>query len=88
MCTCISDHQNGLTVEGMKQSEECGRKITENGNGGSTTLRDWRVYSVFPDKRTLYILKGIGRAYEREHIIVVREEVRLREQGFNNFQGE
>lgn len=92
MYTCIPDHQIGSTVEGMAHAEECGRKIrkiTGNGNGGSTTLRDWRVYFfVFPYKRTLYILKGIGRADEREHIIVVMEEVRLREQGFGNFQGE
>lgn len=92
MYTRTPDHQIDLTAEGVRQAEECGRnirKIIENGNGGSTPLQDWRVYFyVSPYKRTLHSLKGIGRAFEREHIIGVREEVRLREQDFGNFQEE
>jgi len=92
MYTRFPDHQIGLTAEGMKQAEECGRKIRsiiENGNGGSSPSSDWRVYFyVSPYKRTLHTLKGIGRAFERERIIGVREEVRLREQDFGNFQEE
>lgn len=90
MYTRTPDHQIGLTPEGMKQAEECGRKIRriiEQGNGESVAAPDWRVYFyVSPYQRTLCTLKGIGRAFEREHIIGVREEVRLREQDFGNFQ--
>eukprot|EP01018_Ginkgo_biloba_P028475 Gb_35726 [translate_table: standard] len=87
MYTRTPDHQIGLTAEGMEQAEECGkniRKIIEK--GGS---EDWRVYFyVSPYKRTLCTLKGIGRAFERERIIGVREECRIREQDFGNFQEE
>lgn len=92
MYTRTPDHQIGLTPEGMKQAEECGRKIRriiEQGNEEAVAAPDWRVYFyVSPYQRTLCTLKGIGRAFERERIIGVREEVRLREQDFGNFQEE
>jgi len=90
--THVPDHQIGLTAQGMKQAEECGRnirEIIESGGGGSSPSTDWRVYFyVSPYQRTLSTLREMGRAFEREHIIGVREEVRIREQDFGNFQEE
>ncbi|KAH9316705.1 hypothetical protein KI387_025332, partial [Taxus chinensis] len=84
MYTKIPDHQIGLTARGMEQAEQCGRKVREIMEGGS---EDWRVYFyVSPYNRTLSTLKGIGREFERKRIIGVREEVRIREQDFGNFQ--
>ncbi|ONK80512.1 uncharacterized protein A4U43_C01F18620 [Asparagus officinalis] len=49
--------------------------------------QDWKVYFyVSPYRRTLETLPGLGRAFERERIVGVREEPRLREQDFGNFQ--
>ncbi|GLJ38757.1 hypothetical protein SUGI_0790150 [Cryptomeria japonica] len=85
--THIPDHQIGLTDQGMEQAQECGRRVREIlSEEGS---EDWKVYFyVSPYKRTLSTLKGIGRAFERKKIIGVREEVRIREQDFGNFQEE
>ncbi|MCO5571254.1 hypothetical protein L7F22_024991 [Adiantum nelumboides] len=48
---------------------------------------DWSVYFyVSPYKRALQTLRGIGRAFDRHHIAGVREEPRIREQDFGNFQ--
>ncbi|NDW60502.1 histidine phosphatase family protein, partial [Yangia sp. PrR004] len=48
---------------------------------------DWKVYFyVSPYRRTLETLRGMGRAFETNRIAGVREEPRLREQDFGNFQ--
>lgn len=83
-CT-IADSKIRLTQSGSAQAEACGRAIREIIE--KTSKEDWQVYFyVSPYKRTLCTLKGIGRAFEREKIIGVREEPRLREQDFGNFQ--
>lgn len=81
----IADSRIQLTSNGVKQAEECGREIRQliekTGNEG------WKVYFyVSPYTRTLGTLKGIGRAFERNRILGVREEPRVREQDFGNFQ--
>lgn len=83
----IADSKIELTEVGMKQAEACGtsiRQIIER-----NAKQDWQVYFyVSPYRRALCTLKGIGRAFERERILGVREEPRLREQDFGNFQEE
>ncbi|CAI5477244.1 unnamed protein product [Closterium sp. Yama58-4] len=59
----------------------------EGDHNGDEEEDDWGVYFyVSPYLRTLQTLRGIGRAFERQHILGVREEPRLREQDFGNFQ--
>lgn len=83
---CIADPKISLTKAGSVQAEDCGKKIRtmiEQTAGDN----DWRVhFYVSPYKRTLGTLKEIGRAFEKEHILGVREEPRIREQDFGNFQ--
>lgn len=75
-----------LTATGAQQSAHCGqkiRKIIEQNRKGD----DWCVhFYVSPYQRTLSTLKEIGRAFGKEHIVGVREEPRIREQDFGNFQ--
>lgn len=86
-CT-IADSKIRLTQSGLVQAEACGRAIRDTIEKASTE-DDWQVYFyVSPYKRTLSTLKGIGRAFEKERILGVREEPRLREQDFGNFQEE
>uniref|UniRef100_A0A453MEH3 Uncharacterized protein n=1 Tax=Aegilops tauschii subsp. strangulata TaxID=200361 RepID=A0A453MEH3_AEGTS len=47
----------------------------------------WKVYFyVSPYRRTLETLRGVGRAFDARRIAGVREEPRIREQDFGNFQ--
>nr|CAD1829689.1 unnamed protein product [Ananas comosus var. bracteatus] len=49
----------------------------------------WKVYFyVSPYERTRSTLREIGRAFPKERILGVREECRIREQDFGNFQVE
>ncbi|KAK1274228.1 hypothetical protein QJS04_geneDACA017354 [Acorus gramineus] len=83
--TRIPDPRIGLTQKGWEEAEATGRKIKDMilGDGAD----DWKVYFyVSPYKRTLETLRGLGRAFERPRIAGVREEPRLREQDFGNFQ--
>ncbi|CAI5941740.1 unnamed protein product [Closterium sp. NIES-65] len=48
------------------------------------TLRG--IGRAFDRRHILGTLQGIGRAFDRRHILGVREEPRLREQDFGNFQ--
>ncbi|KAJ7547902.1 hypothetical protein O6H91_08G108900 [Diphasiastrum complanatum] len=81
----IADSKIRLTNGGFAQAEACGvmiRKMIEK-----TGNDDWKVYFyVSPYSRALCTLKGIGRAFERHRIVGVREEPRIREQDFGNFQ--
>ncbi|CAH9107164.1 unnamed protein product [Cuscuta europaea] len=78
------DYQISLTPEGIQQAKQAGSSILrllscEDGN--------WKVYFyVSPYERTLSTLREIGRAFPRKRIIGVREECRIREQDFGNFQ--
>ncbi|KHN43259.1 Putative phosphoglycerate mutase DET1 [Glycine soja] len=69
----IPDPKIQLTPEGIAQARE-----------GST---NWRVYFyVSPYARTRSTLREIGRSFSRKRVIGVREECRIREQDFGNFQ--
>ncbi|KAF8413210.1 hypothetical protein HHK36_001186 [Tetracentron sinense] len=83
--TKVADPKIGLTEKGLVEAEECGKRIREliERDGAD----DWKVYFyVSPYKRTLETLRGLGKAFEPSRIAGVREEPRLREQDFGNFQ--
>ncbi|MCO5601216.1 hypothetical protein L7F22_055335 [Adiantum nelumboides] len=86
-CT-TADSKIRLTKSGLAQAEACGKSIRDIIEKTSQE-NDWQVYFyVSPYKRTLCTLKGIGRAFQKDRILGVREEPRLREQDFGNFQEE
>ncbi|KAL4186896.1 hypothetical protein AMTRI_Chr09g36430 [Amborella trichopoda] len=83
--TRIPDPKICLTEKGWRDAEEVGKQIREMilSDGAD----DWKVYFyVSPYRRTLQTLEGLGRAFELHRIAGVREEPRLREQDFGNFQ--
>ncbi|KAK6935424.1 Histidine phosphatase superfamily, clade-1 [Dillenia turbinata] len=83
--TRIADPKIGLTKKGIVEAEECGRSIREMIEKDGAD--DWKIYFyVSPYRRTLETLQALGRAFERSRITGVREEPRLREQDFGNFQ--
>ena len=50
---------------------------------------DWRVhFYVSPYERTRSTLREIGKSFSKKRVIGVREECRIREQDFGNFQVE
>jgi phosphohistidine phosphatase SixA len=82
----IADPKIRLTEAGALQAQKCGQKIRSMIEK-SHPKGDWLVhFYVSPYTRTLCTLKEIGRAFEKEHIVGVREEPRIREQDFGNFQ--
>ncbi|KAJ3691007.1 hypothetical protein LUZ61_020171 [Rhynchospora tenuis] len=82
--TRVPDPRIGLTIRGWEEAEACGRRIRQL---VSTGCDDWKVYFyVSPYRRTLETLRGLGKAFESERIAGVREEPRIREQDFGNFQ--
>lgn len=83
--TRVPDPKIGLTRKGWEQAEACGTRIRDIVSAGEND--DWKVYFyVSPYRRTLETLRGLGRAFERRRIAGVRDEPRLREQDFGNFQ--
>ncbi|KAJ1257568.1 hypothetical protein BS78_10G006200 [Paspalum vaginatum] len=82
--TRVPDPQIGLTAKGWRDADDCGRRLRDLFSSDSD---DWKVYFyVSPYRRTLETLRGMGRAFETNRIAGVREEPRLREQDFGNFQ--
>ncbi|CAI9102321.1 OLC1v1000568C1 [Oldenlandia corymbosa var. corymbosa] len=80
------DHKIPLTNIGIQQAQKAGFGIRQvvSDQGSS---KNWRVYFyVSPYERTRSTLREIGRAFSRRRIIGVREECRVREQDFGNFQ--
>ncbi|XP_062030006.1 uncharacterized protein LOC133745857 [Rosa rugosa] len=83
--TRVSNPKIRLTEKGMADAEECGKRIKEMIE--KRQVHDWKVYFyVSPYRRTVETLKGLGKAFERSRIAGMREEPRLREQDFGNFQ--
>ncbi|PKU72250.1 phosphoglycerate mutase-like protein AT74 [Dendrobium catenatum] len=83
--TRVPDPRIGLTAKGWSQALDCGRQIHDIASSGN--VKDWKVYFyVSPYLRTLETLRGIGKAFDRSNIVGIREEPRLREQDFGNFQ--
>ncbi|XP_040368114.1 phosphoglycerate mutase-like protein AT74H isoform X4 [Rosa chinensis] len=83
--TRVSDPKIGLTEKGVVDAEKCGRRIREMIE--EDQVHNWKVYFyVSPYKRAVDTLKGLGKSFERSRIVGMREEPRLREQDFGNFQ--
>nr|CAD1829673.1 unnamed protein product [Ananas comosus var. bracteatus] len=77
-----------LTPLGAEQARAAGRGIREAVSEGGRAP-GWKVYFyVSPYERTRSTLREIGRAFPKERILGVREECRIREQDFGNFQVE
>ncbi|OMO58613.1 Histidine phosphatase superfamily, clade-1 [Corchorus olitorius] len=83
--TRVADPKISLTDKGKAEAEECGWRIREMIEKDEAD--DWKVYFyVSPYRRTLETLRHLGRAFERSRIAGMREEPRIREQDFGNFQ--
>ncbi|ESW30512.1 hypothetical protein PHAVU_002G158900 [Phaseolus vulgaris] len=83
--TRIPDPKISLTRKGRDQAEACGNRIKqmiEKEQG-----QHWQVYFyVSPYQRTLQTLQHLARPFQRSRIAGFREEPRIREQDFGNFQ--
>ncbi|KAJ8772028.1 hypothetical protein K2173_027205 [Erythroxylum novogranatense] len=87
--TTIPDNKIPLTPLGLAQAREAGAQLLNLASENGTCAKNWRVYFyVSPYERTRSTLREIGRSFERERIVGVREECRVREQDFGNFQVE
>ncbi|KAH6794231.1 Phosphoglycerate mutase family protein [Perilla frutescens var. hirtella] len=80
------DNRIPLTPEGIQQAKRAGAQICNViSDGGACS--SWKVYFyVSPYARTRATLREIGRAFPRSTVIGAREECRIREQDFGNFQ--
>ncbi|KAG4919806.1 hypothetical protein JHK85_058087 [Glycine max] len=86
--TTTPDHSIQLTAQGMTQARHAGEQLRRV-MGGDGCSPDWRVqFYVSPYGRTRSTLRELGRHFSRKRIIGVREESRVREQDFGNFQVE
>ncbi|KAK8483874.1 hypothetical protein V6N13_141123 [Hibiscus sabdariffa] len=86
--TTTPDHKISLTEHGRAQARLAGSRLRDliSSNGSS---QDWRVYFyVSPYERTRSTLREIGKSLSKKRVIGVREECRIREQDFGNFQVE
>ncbi|KAJ3704575.1 hypothetical protein LUZ61_008280 [Rhynchospora tenuis] len=85
------DHHIPLTPLGLQQAREAGRRIraiiSSSSNNSSSSSNNWGAYFyVSPYSRTLSTLRQIGRSFSRPRVLGAREECRIREQDFGNFQ--
>ncbi|KAF7817878.1 phosphoglycerate mutase-like protein AT74 [Senna tora] len=79
------DHGIPLTSQGITQARLAGDELRRIVSG----CPNWRVYFyVSPYNRTRSTLREIGRSFSKKRVIGVREECRIREQDFGNFQVE
>ncbi|KAJ4836124.1 hypothetical protein Tsubulata_035432 [Turnera subulata] len=84
--TTTPDYKIPLTPAGLAQARLAGTRLHRI---ISATSKNWYVYFyVSPYERTRSTLREIGKSFARERIIGVREECRIREQDFGNFQVE
>ncbi|KAE8793161.1 putative phosphoglycerate mutase DET1 [Hordeum vulgare] len=82
------DYRIPLTPRGVEQARAAGRGILDVVSSGAPDA-NWKVYFyVSPYERTRATLRGIGAAFPRHRVIGAREECRVREQDFGNFQVE
>ncbi|KAM7273467.1 hypothetical protein ACFE04_028131 [Oxalis oulophora] len=90
--TTTPDHKIPLTPLGISQAQSSGahlKSIITTSSSSSINNNNSRVYFyVSPYERTRSTLKEIGRSFSKKRIIGVREECRIREQDFGNFQVE
>lgn len=86
--TTTPDYKIPLTTLGLDQAHAAGERIrrvvSEDGRSPN-----WKVYFyVSPYERTRMTLRELGRSFSKKRIVGVREECRVREQDFGNFQVE
>lgn len=82
------DHKISLTEQGRAQARLAGSCLRDliSGHG---SCPDWLVhFYVSPYERTRSTLREIGKSFSKKRVIGVREECRIREQDFGNFQVE
>lgn len=83
--TTTPDNKIQLTPSGLAQARQAGNHLYNIISNDEN--KNWRVYFyVSPYDRTRSTLREIGRSFKKERIIGVREECRVREQDFGNFQ--
>ncbi|KAL0398087.1 UNVERIFIED_CONTAM: Phosphoglycerate mutase-like protein AT74 [Sesamum radiatum] len=81
----LPDHSIPLSPQGIQQAKQAGILIRELLDHDSKWK--WKVYIyVSPYERTRSTLREIGRAFPKSKVIGAREECRVREQDFGNFQ--
>ncbi|KAL0442296.1 UNVERIFIED_CONTAM: Phosphoglycerate mutase-like protein AT74 [Sesamum latifolium] len=81
----LPDHSIPLSPQGIQQAKQAGILIRELLDHDSKWK--WKVYVyVSPYERTRSTLREIGRAFPKSKVIGAREECRVREQDFGNFQ--
>ncbi|KAJ0753690.1 putative phosphoglycerate/bisphosphoglycerate mutase, active, histidine phosphatase superfamily [Helianthus annuus] len=80
------DYKIPLTPQGIAQANQAGTQIrTVISSSGATP--NWKVFFyVSPYERSRSSLMGIVRSFPKNTVIGVREECRIREQDFGNFQ--
>lgn len=79
------DYKIPLTEQGITQAKLAGTQI-QNVISDFTT-DNWKVFFyVSPYERCRSSLREIGRSFPKKSIIGVKEECRIREQDFGNFQ--
>lgn len=84
--TTTPDHGIPLTPQGITQARLVGANLRRIVSGDGS-CPNWRVYFyVSPYNRTRSTLREIGRSFSKKRVIGVREECRIREQDFGNFQ--
>ncbi|GAA0156033.1 hypothetical protein LIER_13620 [Lithospermum erythrorhizon] len=81
---------------GINQAQQAGSRIvrllTNQSSSSSSSSKTsvscsiWNAYYVSPYDRTSSTLREMRRAFPMKKVIGVREECRIREQDFGNFQ--
>ncbi|CAN6724719.1 unnamed protein product [Malus baccata var. baccata] len=86
--TITPDNKIPLTQEGLAQAQLAGAEIHRVvSDAAGADSPNWSVcFYVSPYERTRSTLSQIGRSFSRKRVIGVREECRIREQDFGNFQ--
>ncbi|EXC31830.1 hypothetical protein L484_020658 [Morus notabilis] len=86
--TTTPDYRIPLTDNGLAQASSAGARLRDVVSGGGCA-KSWRVYFyVSPYERTRSTLREVGKSFSKRRVIGVREECRIREQDFGNFQVE
>ncbi|XP_057721685.1 phosphoglycerate mutase-like protein AT74 [Arachis stenosperma] len=84
--TTTPDHKIDLTPTGIAQAQNAGACIRA-AIASDSSSPNWRLYFyVSPYARARSTLRELGRSFSRTRVIGVREECRIREQDFGNFQ--
>ncbi|KQK07623.1 phosphoglycerate mutase-like protein AT74H [Brachypodium distachyon] len=86
------DYRIPLTPRGVEQARAAGKGILDVVSTSAAEASpdpNWKVYFyVSPYERTRATLREIGAAFPKDRVIGAREECRVREQDFGNFQVE